>query len=290
LLHLTGPVTVPSWDEPITAENAERVLLLDQYAQPASAVRGEFQGEVAEAVWAKLTTGDLASADELVDLLAPAVRGRRLQVFSSDAEAEAFFTRVDAAGVIAPVRGDYLGVVTQNLGGNKIDWFLRREVSYDLEYDPDSRRASGTVRIVLHNDAPSEGYSPLVIGSIEGFTTQSGSNRTWLNVYSALRVRDATVDGQPLTLLSGQELGRNVYWSELVLAPGSTTTIELAVEGTLDAAESGDSYHLDILGQPVVGNDRLSVTLRSGGQVVGGQQATPQEGNVAFDVPLHSSR
>jgi hypothetical protein len=277
LLQLTGPVTVPSWPDPISADNVVQVLLLDQYAQqPATSERGEFQGEVADAVWAKLTAGDLAAADELIDVLSPAVRGRRIQVYATDTDAEAFLARVDAAGVMAPLRGDYLGVVTQNFGGNKIDWFLRREISYDVDYDPESRRASGTIRVTLRNDAPVSGLSPLVIGSIEGLTTEPGVNRTWFNVYTALRVRSATVDGEPLVLTEDTELGRRVYATELVLAPGSTTVVELRVDGELTRTTSDDAYRLDVLGQPVVGNDQLAITVN--GATL--RAAAPQDGSV----------
>ena len=33
LLELTGPVTVPDWPEPLTADNAAQVLLFEQYDQ-----------------------------------------------------------------------------------------------------------------------------------------------------------------------------------------------------------------------------------------------------------------
>jgi hypothetical protein len=286
MLQLTGPVTVPSWPEPITVDNVVKTLLLDQYANVRGDERGEFQGEVAQAVWEKLTAGDFASADELVDALAPAVRGRRVQVFSAAADEQSFFVRVGAAGTMAPVRGDYLGVVTQNFGGNKIDWFLRREISYDLTYDPETRQASGTVRIVLHNDAPTEGYSALVIDSIEGFTAEPGTNRTWLDVYTALPVTDATVDGEPLALERGQELGRNVYATELVLASRTTTTVELEVRGAL--RDGDDAYRLDVLGQPVVGNDRLTVTVRdpAGRLLAGSGEAALQEGARSWDAAV----
>jgi hypothetical protein len=170
------------------------------------------------------------------------------------------------------LRGDYLGLVTQNLGGNKIDWFLRREVSYDVTFDAATRRATGHVRVLLHNDAPPDGLSELVIGSIEGRARQLGANRTWFNLYTALPVRRATRDGQPLALATATELGRNVASGELVLAPGSTTVIEIDVDGVLDSLAPGDPYRVDVLGQPVVGNDELEVVV-DGVPLASGPQA-----------------
>jgi hypothetical protein len=278
MLELTGPVIVPAWADPITADNVVQILLLDQYALGGGDDRGGFQGQVVQAVWSALTAGDLASVEDVVDLLAPAVRGRRVQVFATDEAEQAFFVRVDAAGSMPLGSGDFLGVVTQNLGGNKIDWFLRRQVTYDVVYDPDRRHVRGTVRVVLENTAPASGYPELVIGSIEGFARELGMNRTWFNLYTALPVRAATVDGEPFALTEGRELGRRVYSGELLLASATSTVIEVEVDGVLESLPPGAPYRLDVLGQPVVGNDTLTVKI-DGSTVHPG---APQVGNATF--------
>ena len=58
VLKITGPVTVPSWPEPITADNVVAITLHDEYIRFANneTARGNFLGDVAKAVQAKHLT------------------------------------------------------------------------------------------------------------------------------------------------------------------------------------------------------------------------------------------
>ncbi|MGI8686594.1 MAG: DUF4012 domain-containing protein, partial [Acidimicrobiales bacterium] len=49
-LRLVGPVVVAPWPEPITADNAEQILLHEQYVRLEGTARTDFLGDVAEAV------------------------------------------------------------------------------------------------------------------------------------------------------------------------------------------------------------------------------------------------
>ena len=68
LLELVGPVTVPGWPEPITAENAETVLLYEQYLRFPTPERVEFLADTARATFDKLTSTaiPLAEASEVL--------------------------------------------------------------------------------------------------------------------------------------------------------------------------------------------------------------------------------
>ena len=47
--------------------------------------------------------------------------------------------------------------MTQNAVGNKIDYFLRRELQYRVQLDRAKGRLSASVKVSLHNDAAADG-------------------------------------------------------------------------------------------------------------------------------------
>ena len=57
LLDVVGPVSVPSWPVPISADNAASVLLHEQYVALDGDARENFLGEVIAAVWERATSG-----------------------------------------------------------------------------------------------------------------------------------------------------------------------------------------------------------------------------------------
>lgn len=179
LLKLVGPITVAPWPEPITAANAERILLHDQYVRLEGSARTDFLGDVAEEVGRRLTAGSLPPPAAIIQALAPAVRGHHLSLWSSVPAEQALFRRIGADGGLPPVRGDSLAVVNTNAGGNKLDWFLRRTSDYNARVDLATGQVTGKLVITLGNDSPPAGLPAYVIGSsLPAPVDPPGSNRT----------------------------------------------------------------------------------------------------------------
>jgi hypothetical protein len=257
LLAVTGPVRVPNWPVPIGADNAEQVLLHDQYLHLGGEAREELPLQVARAVFDALVATGVRDWGEAVATLAPAVRGRHLMVHAVRPDEQAAIAAVGLAGAMGPVRGDYLQVVTQNGGENKIDWYLRRAVTYRAEVDPATGAARATVSITLTNTAPATGVPPIVIGG-DGSPYPAGVNRLYLSVYSPLGFDGATLDGRPLPMQSERELARNVFSQFLSVGPGQRVRVVVHLVGTLRPGP----YRLDVGRQPTVAPDTLAVEVR----------------------------
>src|SRR5439155_16931620 len=143
ILGAIGPVKVPSWPEPLTGDNAAQVLLHDQYKTYDTPERIDFLGEVTDQVWIRLTTGNY-SLPRLAHAVSSALTDTHVMVVSLHDEEAKALTGLGTSGEVPPVRGDFLGVVTQNAGGNKIDYFLRRSVKYQTTIDPERHTLTGS--------------------------------------------------------------------------------------------------------------------------------------------------
>ena len=145
--------------------------------------------------------------------------------------------------------GDGLAVVIDNIGNNKIDYYLTGEVSYTVETDRPSSTAGATLDITLHNGAPPGVTEPaIVFGNSEG--APPGTNMMELHVYSAMPVTAVTVDArsQPAGRPVSTDHGYNVSTLNLHIRGTSTTQIKVQLAGPLDLT---DGYHLMLRNGPV---------------------------------------
>lgn len=258
LLSLTGPIDVPGWPEPINAENAVRTLLYEQYLRLDQAEGSQFITDTIEGTFQALQTRTLPSPGRIVAALSPMVQAERLKLYSSRPAEQALFEEMGAAGAIAEVDGDYLQVVTLNNSANKIDWYQQRAISYDVVHDAVTDEVDATATVAITNGAPSEGASELLIGGLRTDPGPLGRSRLTIDLYSALELQGATVDGQPVRLSGDRALDRNRYWTTQTLGAGDTLLLEVHLSGLL---EPGAPYALDLGMQPVVRLDDVSVRV-----------------------------
>jgi hypothetical protein len=259
LLDVVGPVNVPSWPVPISAENAASVLFHEQYVVLPEEARENFLGEVIAAVWVRATAGDLPSPAAMARSLGPAVRGRHIQLHSGRAEEQATLGRLGADGALRHTGGDHLGLVTDNGSQSKIDWFLRRALDYHLRYDPGSGKAEAIVKVTLTNDAPASGLPAYVLG---GQVLPPGFSRQIVQIYTPLDLVTATVDGRAAAPTGLRSLGRSGNWAhelDVAVPPRSAMTIELRLAGHLTGASR--RWMLDVGRQSAVRPDDVTVTL-----------------------------
>lgn len=262
ILRAVGPVRVADWPEPITADTAVRVLLHEQYVRfPQTGERVDFLGHVTEAVWQRVVDGSVGIVD-LGRVLVDALDEKHVVLTSTRPEEQQVLAGLRVTGAMAPVEDDFLAVVTQNAGGNKIDWYLRRAVDYRVDVDAKTGRMQARARITLRNEAPADGLPPYVIGSARRPPPLSGTNSVYLSVYTPWALQRATVDGQPTGLESEQELGRRVYSAFVDVPPGGSVVVEVVLAGT--RIGTGRQYRVTVHRQPTVTPDDVRVSV--GGQ------------------------
>jgi hypothetical protein len=257
LLGVVGPVTVPSWPEPIDANNAAEVLLHKQYVALPNDVRERFLSDVLNAFWSKVTEGDLPGPTVLARALSPMVEGRHIQLHSVDGKEQAVLTQLGADGSLPRGGVDRLSVITQNASESKADWFLRRSIDYDVTYDPESGATEGELTVTLTNNAPAAGLPPIVLGSR---WAPPGHNRQIVEVHTPLDAATATVDEEPIVVSSTERSGARVHRVDVTVPPGGRTKIVFALRATLPARHR---WVLEVGHQPLAHPDVLSVEVRA---------------------------
>ncbi len=260
LLQVVGPVTATGASEPLTASNAVAYLANQEFIDfTNNARRIAFLQSLLKQVWQALTTRPLPSVPTLVRDLAPAVDGGHILMYSPSPPAESFFRQVHLAGAMPPVHGDFVGVVTQNAAGNKIDWYLRRSITYAATLDLASDTITSTLKVALTNTAPSSGLPPYIIGNFFVAHPILGENLSWVNIYTPWALQSATLDGRPLAMTSQYELGRQVYSATVAIPSGRTDTLVLHLAGTWPKALA--HYELGWYHQPMMFPDKVTAKV-----------------------------
>ncbi|MBW3643998.1 MAG: DUF4012 domain-containing protein [Actinobacteria bacterium] len=262
-LRLTGPVTVDVWPEPITADNVVDISLNQAYIafEADNEDRIDFLGDVARAAVDAFSARELGNPARIIETLSDAVAGGHLRVWFTRAEEQALVERVGLAGEVEPVPSDSVLLINQNAGGNKLDYYLRRRSSYAAELVPtaDGVQVTSQLEVTLENTAPAEGLPQYIIGPFFP-GNPAGLNTTYLSVYTPFDFTGATLDGEPLSMEAEDELGRRVYSEFFDLPSLSSRTVTVDLQGEAPLAPGG-WYELDLLHQPLLVPEEMSVTL-----------------------------
>jgi hypothetical protein len=260
LLELTGPITVEGLDQPLNADNAADYLLREQYLQFDDDERDERRDRLsvaARATFEALTERDLPGPRTAGDALGSVVRQKRLLFWTFDRDEQEFLDQLGTSGRFAPDRvSDYLSVRTANANPSKIDTYLRRELDYEVEHDPETGRLDSELTIRLFNDAPSSGLPWYVIGNDRG--ERPGTNTMYLSLYSPLRVGSVTVDGQPVGIEPQTEAGSPVYSLLVSVPPEGSATVTVTLDGFVAPVAE---YRLALSSQPLVNDDVFRMRL-----------------------------
>lgn len=282
LLELTGPVEVPGLPRPLTADNALTYLLHEQYIdfEGDKAARRDGLDAAGQATFEALTSRILPGPRQLGRVLGPMVEQKHLLVYPFASDEHALFERLGGTGRFAPDLGaDFVSLRTADANANKIDYFLHRALDYDATYDPTTGQVRATATATLRNDAPSGGLPDYIIGGQLNSPIGSplGTSTLYVSLFSPLAALGATLDGRSIGFEHQVELGSQVYTTLVTIPPGGTVTLVLELEGALS---TGTTYPLELLSQPLVHADELTVQVRSGSP---GWRVDEAEGLVVAD-------
>ena len=233
LLQLTGPIPVEGSAEPLTKDNAERFLLLDQYRNASTSNQDRIDSleTMAKAVTDKLFSGSLPEPRKLAKIFGPLARDKHLTAWASSPDAEALFQQFHADGALPALNGgDGIGFSVNNASASKIDTFLKTSLKYVSSRDPSTGKLASTATVTLTNTAPSAGLPDYVIGNADGLPR--GTSRILLTVYSAVEASWVEINGTGVTFTPRTERGWHTVTEYVDLAAGETKTVSVTLAST----------------------------------------------------------
>lgn len=225
VLGAVGPVKLPD-GELITQENVVELTLSRNYFRfPTDRVaRKKYLQDIAEAV-VKRMTQPLPAPRQLLDALGKAANEGRIAVWSASPADQELLEKTPLAHVIPEDAAPYAQVIINNLGGNKMDYYLKRDIEYAADgCDGDMRNSTITVRLANSaGDGPLPDYVSGLTG-LPGFPIKApdGSMVTSVRVIATngSKLMSVTSNGERIRAITHTERGHPSFEIQLVIPPG----------------------------------------------------------------------
>lgn len=228
VLGAVGPVTMPD-GEVITKDNVVELTESTAYSRfpTDQTARKQYLQDIASEVVRKIT-GRIESPQALLDALGRAVGERRIAVWSSVPAEQQLLEGTPLGHAVPDDASPYAEVVINNLGGNKLDYYLRRQIEYVAD-GCDAETRMSTVTIQLANEAPKTGL-PDYVATAPGLRQDipldvpKGAMVTSVRLLATAGATlvSALVDGQQVPVFSGTERGHPTFEVQLGIPPGES--------------------------------------------------------------------
>ncbi len=229
LLKATGPITLAD-GEKITGDNVIEVTLSTSYERFGgdNNARKAYLQEIAQKSVSSVTSMRGSTA-KVLEALGRSVHEQRLMVYSANPEEQQLLADAGLAHEVVETTAPYANVVVGNLAGNKIDYYLDRAISYKAGSCGDGDTRTSTVEVKLTNTLTDMNLPPYVIGSLGNPRLQlpNGTNFAAVTLYgtAGATIDTATVDGEPMLLAMGTELGHPYATGQVKIPAGKTVTV-----------------------------------------------------------------
>jgi hypothetical protein len=232
ILGAIGPVRLPD-GEVVSQENVVELTMSKAYFRFPDAGAEQWDRKlylrrIAAAVVEKMA-GPLPSARKLLDALGRGASERRISVWSSIPADQAILEETPLAHAVPDDAGPYAQVVINNLAGNKMDYYLRREIEFVADGCQGDMRNS-TVTVQLINTAPPDAQLPDNVAAISGLAPQFKLDAPRGTMVSSVRVLatqgakllSVTSNGKRANAFTHMENGHPSFEIQLAIPPGKT--------------------------------------------------------------------
>lgn len=277
MLGLVGPIDVPPFGE-MNSSTFLPFALNEAYIRfPERADRVRALLEVGLGVWSRVLVGNLSNLSNQVGTLAQMITNKRIQIWSP--EKQEVIERLGLGGQLRPEPGaDFLMVVGNNAGGNKLDYYSRRSISYRVGFKS-NLTSTAQVDVRVANTAPLTGLPPYVLGLYPEFP--SGLLRAVTSIFmpQGSLLQRATVNDEIVPDLKGH-LEKNLQAVTAYVPVPSRSASTFSVSTSRQVTTPG-TYRLLVQQQPSLHPDQfnLEIELPPGSSVSQVTQGMQVQGN-----------
>ncbi|ANI38647.1 DUF4012 domain-containing protein [Mycolicibacterium vaccae] len=228
ILGAVGAITMPD-GEKISKDNVVELTESTAYIRypDDQTARKNYLQDIASEVVRKIT-GPVESPRKLLDALGKAAGERRLAVWSSNEEEQRLLESTPLANAVPNDTAPFAAIVVNNLGGNKLDYYLERELEY-VSDGCDAQTRMSTVTVRLKNTVPDVPLPDYIVG-IEGlsrdvpFEVPRGTMVTSVRLVSTVGSSLVSVlaNGERVPFTLGAERGHPTYEVQVLIPPGQS--------------------------------------------------------------------
>jgi len=249
LLEVTGPVTVNG----ITYTEDNVVLELEKIASlqlQEQVNRKRVLGDLMEAMLVNVFESEKNLWTKMIDKGIDLALRRHIQVYIFDADAQSLIEKYGLGGRIkdnSKIQGDYSMVVSTNLGGDKTNWFVKKDVSHSATKEND--KWLRTVKIKYTYQEPTGEYALF-----------AKRFRDWVRVYAPEGSKFINVSGSLEESSSDTERGKVWYSGYIELGPNEQGEITFSYY-LPDNLNFIDNYDLFIQKQGGVPTEKYTINV-----------------------------
>ena len=232
ILKVTGPVTLAN-GEKITAENVVPITLSTSYARFAdnNAARKLYLQAISSAVIDQIGSMK-GNTGALLEALGHGVQERRIMLYSTNSQEQKILETTALGHQLPGTSAPYMNVTVGNVAGNKIDYYLRREISYTAGSCEGQSRES-TATISLTNTLDDLSLPEYVIGSLGAPQAKLAKGTSLANVQFTLTkgavLQELTVNGKSVLYSTGTLYGHPVVFTQVPIPAGETVEVKAAL-------------------------------------------------------------
>ncbi|MBY6683386.1 DUF4012 domain-containing protein [Rhodococcus sp. BP-316] len=241
ILGVVGPVTLADGEQ-VTSDNVVNLTQSEAYFRFAddNLARKDYLQQIAARVFSKVE-GRINDPAGLLDAIGRGVSEGHTAVWSADPAIQSVLSGTKIAHEVPDDPAPYAALVVNNGAGGKLDYYLERDITYTAtSCEGDTRTTQITASVT--NTAPPQEYPTYIAGRQNETTAYEGppgTNRSVVSVFTTTgsTLTKASIDGQQVFVLTGQERGHPFFYTPFVVEPGQTKTLVLdLVEPTAPGA------------------------------------------------------
>lgn len=250
LLSYIGGVDVATYGETITAQNlSERAQYHAEIGFEAGDMsKRDFLGALFESILLSLSRDKKDTSQAIALVSGKGVLSRNVMLFAKDQDTQKILVDMGVSGEMIETSGDYLRVIDSNVGGNKSNYWVKRESTYDVSVDREGS-LSGSLTVTWDHTGTNN-------------TWPNGTYKNYVRVYLPLGVSHVTVS-PPLSSQTQYEESARTVIAGLIEVPVSTKQ-SIRVQYDLPAELSfsqTDTYELVWENQPGLIQEPYKFTL-----------------------------
>lgn len=215
LLRVIGPIELASYAETVTADNVfERAQVHAEIGfNPGSTGKKDFLGQLSSEVINRIAGLNARETQAITAVLGQELLSQNIMLFSSDAGLQDALVATGLAGKVEAYVADGIRVVDTNVGGNKANYWVKRQTQYTIDVDRNGF-LSGNLRVVWDNTATSGSWP-------------SGDYVNYVRIYLPLGVTTVIAEPALDNYREYDEFGRHVVSGVVKVPVGQKRDLSL---------------------------------------------------------------